>query len=166
MKKMGVLLILCIILPLTLSSCIFTRQGDSLNAFSQRMNYYNESYNMTADGYIFDKSESSFSKYVKFGEKEIMLKFFTDSKNRTTELHLVFDTGITETDGDIKEFIENCIKAFYEDEAAAEEILELSDFYNTLSTVSNETKSAELENIRIEIDTTEIGTVVSLYKLL
>lgn len=164
MKKRVLLLIFVIVLIITSEGCTFSQKGSTINGFAQRMNEYNESYNMTADGYIFDSSEGSFSKFIKFGEEEIFLKFFTDEKNRTDTLHIVFTTGVTENNSNIKYFIGHCIKAFYENDEETEKILNEIDFHNTITHIQKDTKSAEADNIKMEIDITGLGTVVSLYK--
>ncbi len=164
MKKRVILLIFVIVLIITSNGCTFSQKGSTINGFAQRMNEYNESYNMTADGYIFDSSERSFSKFIKFGEEEILLKFFTDEKNRTDTFHIVFTTGGTENNSNIKNFIEHCISAFYENDEETEKILNEIDFHNTIIHIQKGTKNAEADNIKMEIDITELGTVVSLYK--
>ena len=80
MKKriFGILIILLSIL--TLNGCVFATTGESLEAFSRRMNEKNESYNMTSEGYIVDTKKQELTKFFRFSEREIMLNFKYDKK--------------------------------------------------------------------------------------
>ncbi len=163
--KIKLLILFCLTLSfLMLYGCTFSSSGESLEAFSQRMNQLDENYNMTSDGYIIDENQSSLTKFFKFSDCEIMLKFRYDTKNRLNEMNLVFDLEIPDKNEQANIFITDCIKSFCQNESYAEEILKKVDFPKAIKTVKNETISAEVENIKIEIDTTQLGTVVSLYK--
>lgn len=151
-------------LTLSLCSCAFSENGESITAFSNRMNSYNESYNMSSDGYIFDKAENSFTRFFKFSEEEVMLRFVTDKKNRATELHIVFDTGETEESTDISVFVENSLKSFCQDEKTYISLCDKIDLENILSKPTAQTISAEYGNIVLKADITEIGTVISICK--
>lgn len=151
-------------LTLSLCSCAFSENGESITAFSNRMNSYNESYNMSSDGYIFDKAENSFTRFFKFSEEEVMLRFVTDKKNRATELHIVFDTGATEENTDISVFVENSLKSFCQDEKTYISLCDKIDLENILSKPTAQTISAEYGNIVLKADITEIGTVISICK--
>lgn len=151
-------------LTLSLCSCAFSENGESITAFSNRMNSYNESYNMSSDGYIFDKAENSFTRFFKFSEEEVMLRFVTDKKNRATELHIVFDTGATEENTDISVFVENSLKSFCQDEKTYILLCDKIDLKNILSKPTAQTISAEYGNIVLKADITEIGTVISICK--
>lgn len=151
-------------LTLSLCSCAFSENGESITAFSNRMNSYNKNYNMSADGYIFDKSTSSFTRFFKFSEEEVMLRFVTDKKNRITELHIVFDTAVTEKNAEITAFIENALKSFCQDEKTYNSLFNEIDLENILSTPTAQTLSAEYGNTVLKTDITEIGTVISIYK--
>lgn len=150
-------------LIITLCSCEFAKSGESLYAFCERVNAYKENYAMTPNGYIYNESENSFTRYFKFSDEEIMIKFFADKKNRLTELNIVFDTD-TQNRTDINEFIQICTRAFCANDDIYKKIYKDIDWYTTLSTPSYETKRAENENIEIKIDVTEIGTVISIFK--
>lgn len=151
-------------LTLSLCSCTFSENGESITAFSNRMNSYNESYNMSSDGYIFDKDESSFTRFFKFSEEEVMLRLVTDEKNRATQLHIVFNTGATKKNTDISVFVENSLKSFCQDEKIYDTLCEQIDLKNILATPTEQTLSAEYGNIVLKTDITEIGTVISIYK--
>lgn len=162
---MKLLKLLCLLLSLSLLyGCTFSSSGESLEAFSQRMNKLNENYNMSSAGYIVDISDSSLTKFFRFSENEIMLKFRHDSKNRLTEMHIVFDPVIFEQNNESSSFIYDCIKSFCQNDSITEEILSKVDFSKSIKTIKKETTSAEISNIKIEIDTTQLGTVISLYK--
>ncbi len=163
--KFRFLYLFCLFLLLTmLCGCSFTTSGNSLEAFSQRMNCLNENYNMNPNGYIVDTSQNTLTKFYKFTEKEIMLKFKYDSKNRLTQMHIVFDLAVLEKSDISFSFISDCIVCFCQNESTSDEILGISDFNNILKTVKNETTVAQVGDIKIEIDSTRLGTVISLYK--
>ena len=127
------------------------------------MNNINDSYNLTDNGYIFDEHEKSFSKYIKISDEEILLKFLTDNKNRTDTLHIVLTHKAIQNNSQIKTFINDCVYAFYESDEETEQLLSTIDFEKSISEVSPITNCAETENIKMEIDTTYLGTVISLY---
>jgi len=163
--KIKLLKIFVLLLSITtLNSCVFLTSGDSLEAFSRRMNELNESYNMTSEGYITDTSDKTLTKFFKFSEKEIMLKFRYDTKNRLNEMHIVFDPAVLDENADSSIFVSDCIKSFCQNEETREEILKSINFDSTIKTIKKETKSAEADNIKMKIDTTELGTVISIYK--
>ncbi len=164
MKKhlFGIVIILLSII--TLNSCVFATTGESLEAFSKRMNQTNESYNMTSEGYIIDTKTRELTKFFRFSENEIMLNFKYDKKNRLNEMNLVFQPIILEETPESFTFIENCIKCFVQNESIENELLNSTDFENTIKKINKKTISAEEDNIKIEIDTTNLGTVVTIYK--
>lgn len=164
MKKHVLNLLITLLSLITLNSCVFATTGESLKAFSNRMNELNKNYNMTADGYIMDTEKSYLTKFFKFSENEIMLNFKYDKKHRLNEMNIVFDPGILNKNPDALVFIENCIKCFVNNEIAEEEILNSTDFNNSIKEINMKTISAEADNIKIEIDTTELGTVITVYK--
>ena len=164
MKKhiFGTLLLLFSII--TLNSCVFSTTGESLEAFSKRMNEINESYNMTSEGYIIDTQKCELTKFFRFSENEIMLNFKYDKKNRLNEMNIVFESVLPDETPEALTFIENCIQCFVQNEKAEKEILNKTDFENSIKKINNETISAEADNLKIEIDTTHLGTVVTIYK--
>ncbi len=164
MKKHLFSLLILLLSIITLNGCVFTTTGESLEAFSKRMNEQNKSYNMTADGYIIDASQSSLTKFFKFNENEIMLNFKYDKKHRLNEMNIVFDPDILEENYDSFNFICDCIKSFCRNENTNEEILNSTDLPNSIKKTNMKTISAEADNIKIEIDTTNLGTVITIYK--
>ena len=164
MKKhiFGTLLLLISII--TLNSCVFSTTGESLEAFSKRMNEINENYNMTSEGYIIDTKKFTLTKFFKFSENELMLNFKYDKKNRLNEMNLVFEPIELDKTPEALTFIENCIKSFVQNEEIEKEILNETDFENSIKKINMKTISAEADNIKMEIDTTNLGTVITIYK--
>ena len=164
MKKHAFSLLILLFSITTLNSCVFTTTGESLEAFSRRMNEINESYNMTSEGYIIDTEKCGLTKFFRFSENEIMLNFKYDKKNRLNEMNLVFEPVILDETPDSLAFIQDCIKCFVQNEKAEREILNETDFENSITKINIKTISAESDNIKIEIDTTQLGTVVTIYR--
>lgn len=164
MKKRKIFLLFLLLSIITLNSCSFSTTGESLEAFSKRMNKVNENYNMTADGYIIDEAISTLTKFFKFSQKEILLNFKYDKKYRLNEMNIVFEPVILEENTDSSTFIYDCIKCFVQDEKVEKEILNETDFENSIRKINLKTISAEADNIKIEIDTTNLGTVVTVYR--
>ena len=164
MKKQILSILIIILSILTLNGCVFSTTGESLEAFSRRMNEINESYNMTSEGYIIDTEKSQLTKFFKFSENEIMINFKYDKKNRLNEMNLVFEQIILDENPETLTFIENCIKCFIQNETIENELLDSTDFENTIRKTNKKTISAEADNIKIEIDTTNLGTVITIYK--
>lgn len=164
MKKRIFYLIMTLLSLITLNSCVFATTGESLEAFSNRMNELNEGYNMTSDGYIIDTENCRLTKFFKFSENEMMLNFKYDKKHRLTEMNIAFDPDILNENPDVLTFIEGCIKCFVDNENAETEILNSTDFNNSITEINMKTISAEADNIKIEIDTTQLGTVITVYK--
>ena len=119
---------------------------------------------MTSDGYIIDTKKSTFTKFFRFSENEIMLNFKYDKKNRLNEMNIVFESTIPDETPEILTFIENCIKCFIQNETAEKKILDNTDFENSIKKINIKTISAETDNIKMEIDTTNLGTVITIYK--
>ncbi len=157
-------IIIILLMLAGLCCCSFATTGESLEAFSERMNELNENYNMTSEGYIIDNSENSLTKFFKFNEKEVMLKFKYDEKNRLAEMNIVFEPEILNKSPESLIFIYDCIKSFIQNENTVESILKSTDFENSISTIKMETTSAEKDNIKMEIDTTQLGTVITIYR--
>ncbi len=146
-----------------LNGCIFETSGDSLQAFSQRMNNLNEEYNITAEGYIINTEKCTLTKFFRFSQDEVMLNFKYDKKHRLNEMNIVFESQNITQESEAFIFICNCIKSFCHKEKA-EEIFEKIDFFKVIKEIKKETTSAETDNIKIEIDTTGLGTVITVYK--
>lgn len=164
MKKRIFNIIIALLSLITLNSCVFATTGESLEAFSNRMNELNEGYNMTSDGYIMDTENCRLTKFFKFSENEMMLNFKYDKKYRLNEMNIAFDPDILNENPDALTFIEDCIKCFVDNETSEAEILNSTDFNSSINEINMKTISAEADNIKMEIDTTQLGTVVTVYK--
>ncbi len=164
MKKHLLSLFILLLSITTLNSCVFSTTGESLEAFSRRMNEINEIYNMTSDGYIIDTENCELTKFFRFSEQEIMLNFRYDKKHRLNEMSVVFDYSISEESPEALDFVKACIKCFIQNESTENEILNVTDFEKSISKTNKKTISAEADNIKMEIDTTELGTVITIYK--
>lgn len=164
MKKHIFSILILLFSILTLNSCVFSTTGESLEAFSRRMNETNESYNMTSEGYIIDTKECELTKFFRFSENQIMLNFRYDKKHRLNEMNVVFEPAILDETPEALIFIENCIKCFVQNEEAEKEILNSTDFEKSIKEINMKTISAEADNIKMEIDTTGLGTVITIYK--
>ena len=164
MKKHIFCILILLTSIITLNSCVFSTTGESLEAFSQKMNEINESYNMTSEGYIIDTKTQELTKFFRFSENEIMLNFKYDKKNRLNEMNLVFEPIVLDETPEALNFIENCIKCFVQNEEIEKEILNETDFENSIKKINMKTISAEADNIKMEIDTTNLGTVITIYK--
>lgn len=148
----------------TVTGCTPKENGDNLTGFCNRMNTYNESYNLTPDGYIFDDTESSYTRFFIFGDKtELMLQFKTDDKNRIKQMNIALTPQKSTSDIQVYGFISDCITAFCHDQKTANELIEKIDLETALTVTDLKTKSAESGKISVKTDTTEIGTVISLY---
>ena len=51
-----------------------------------------------------------------------------------------------------------------QNEEIEKEILNETDFENSIKKINMKTISAEADNIKMEIDTTNLGTVITIYK--
>lgn len=153
--------ILCLF---TLTSCAPKENGDNLTGFCNRMNTYDESYGLTPDGYIFDGAQNSYTRFFVFGDKtDLMLQFKVDDKMRIKQMNIAFTPQKSIDESECYPFIIDCITAFCHDEKATNELIEKIDIENVFTTVALKTKSAEYGKISVKTDTTEIGTVISLY---
>ncbi|MBQ3004451.1 MAG: hypothetical protein IJD88_00825, partial [Clostridia bacterium] len=112
-----------------------------------------------------DTEKCRLTKFFKFSENEIMLNFKYDNKHRLTEMNIVFEAVVLNEVPDSLTFIKNCIKCFVDNETAEDELLNSTDFNNSIKEINIKTISAEADNIKMEIDTTQLGTVVTVYRM-
>ena len=144
-----------------LGGCGLSQKGQSLSAFCERMNEFYEDYHLTPDGFIYTESNNSLTKYYSFNEKEIMLSFVCNDKNELQTLHIVFD-NLTKKDTDEINFVKNCIHSFVDNTTESDNLLIKSDFENAIFTRDINTKTTKIGNTEMQIDVTEIGTVISV----
>jgi hypothetical protein len=145
------------------SGCTIEKNGSDLTGFILRMNERNESYNLTANGFLYDDNDEVLYKFFAFTDTEILLSFKEDTKGRLTEMNIVADKDFHKDEAVIK-FIENTLFSFIDNEELTNNILTETDFFNSIKTINNDTKKAENGNIEILLDVTEIGTVITVYK--
>ncbi len=155
-------LLLCIILFITFCGCRAKTEGNTLFAFTQRLNEAT-GYEITTDGYILNKTENTFTKFFNFPDREIMLQFTEDENNILTSLNIVFD-NLEEKHTEEFTFIENVIYAFADNEQEASKCLKKLNYPQTLYKPNLNTKKANAGNTDILIDVTDIGTVITVVK--
>ena len=119
---------------------------------------------MTSEGYVIDTEKCELTKFFKFNQKEIMLNFRYDKKNRLNEMNIVFESAILDESPEAFTFIKSSIKCFIQNEELEKEILDATDFQNSIKKINMKTTSAKSDNIKMEIDTTQLGTVVTIYR--
>ena len=164
MKTKHCFLLICLLFFITATGCAPKENGDNLTGFCNRMNSYNEIYSLSPDGYIFDGTKSSYTRFFVFGDNtELMLQFKTDEKNRIQQMNIALTPQKSTADSEAYTFITDCINAFCSDEKTADELIEKINLEATLTNVDFKTKSAEYGKISAKADTTNIGTVISLY---
>ena len=161
MKKIHILAALALSLLMLTTGCGISSQGNTLHGFTQRMNEYPENYNLSESGYIYDAKNNTLTRFFKFNKNEIMLQFECAENNEFTCLHIVFDNNCKNNSQEIN-FIKNCIEAFTESSEATDELLEKIDFDNAIKTTSYETKTAKSGDTELLLDTTTLGTVISI----
>lgn len=164
MKKTLSKMVILTIIFLSFSGCTVNETGETISAFFNRLNAKDETYEFSPDSLIFDEKTNSYSRFVKFNnEDEILLNFEVDKRNNLATLNIV--TGKNATENQIVyPFIVDVISAFCADEATANKIIEKTDLKNSLKSTFFDTKTAGCDGIRIEIDTAEPGSVISLHK--
>ena len=160
MKKTVFLIICGIIFLITLTGCAVKTSGDSLQAFVNRLNSYNSEYNISPNGFISEKDKNSLTRFFTFHKEEIMMTLVYDNNNAITQLHIVMPLNAQEN---VYQFACNCIKAFCGDNTA-ENLMNRFDLRKAVNTIKMETYSTTSEDVTMEIDTHEVGTVLSIYK--
>lgn len=161
MKKTISFAIITLCLLFLFNGCTLKTTGNSLYAFSERLNEIYETDTFNEVGYIVDQSNCTLTQFYKFNLKEIMLQFTYNEKNELTKMDLTFKNDVIEN-SDCYNFIKNCLTAYINDEKTESEILTDIDFNNTLSKTDINTKTSKIGDIEMLIDTTEIGTVITV----
>ncbi len=159
MKKFVIFPIIFVIL---LSSCTATHNGQDLLGFIDRLNELNNSYTVEAEGFLFNEQSNEFSKFFKFQENEILLKFNIDDKGRLTAMNIVFENNFIKNES-AYEFLLNSIKAFICNDETSKKLL-TDDFLKQFNCECPETHKNEVDNIKTLIDVTDLGTVITIYK--
>lgn len=144
-----------------LSGCAVSETGNSLHAFTERMNKISESYSLTENGYIFNDTDNTFTRFYKFNTNEIMVQFTCDENNNLYRLDLVFPNECAKNPQEIK-FIKDCICAYINNTETQTDLMNKLQFDNTLNEVNYETQKAENGDTEMLIDVTAIGTVITI----
>ncbi len=157
-------LFLCLIVAiLVCSSCKATTYGDTLHAFTRRMNKLSDTYTLSESGYILDQKSDTLTHFYKFGENEILLQFKTDDKNYLTEMNIVFNGNFTEGTEEFI-FIKNCISAFIDNEETERAFFAEKSLSQLLETKSNKTVEINKGDTQLLLDVTDSGTVITVVK--
>ncbi len=157
-------LFLCLIVAiLVFSSCKATTYGDTLYAFTERMNKLTDTYTLSENGYILDQKNDTLTHFYKFGENEILLQFKTDDKNYLTEMNIVFNGNFIEGTEEFI-FIKNCISAFIDNEETERAFFAEKSLSQLLETKSNKTVEINKGDTQLLLDVTDSGTVITVVK--
>lgn len=162
MRK-NILLISLLLTIFVLSGCEAKTHGDTLYAFTQRMNSLSDTYELNENGYILDQKSSTLSHFYKFGEKEILLQLKTNNENILTEMDIVFLEKFVEGSDEMS-FATNCISAFIDNAETEKELFSQKSLPELLKAESNETVEIKKDDIQLLLDVTEIGTVITVVK--
>lgn len=157
-------LFLCLMVAiLVCSSCKVTTYGDTLYAFTERMNKLSDTYTLSENGYILDQKNDTLTHFYKFGENEILLQFKTDEENYLREMNIVFSGSFTEGTEEFI-FIKNCITAFINNEDIERAFFSEKSLSQLLETKSNETVEINKSDTQLLLDVTDSGTVITVVK--
>lgn len=159
MKKLVVLPLIFIIF---LSSCSVAQNGEDLSSFILRINTLNEQYNLTPQGFIYSEENDDIYKFFIVSENEILLSFKEDNNGRLTEMNFVADNKFYE-DSSSFEFFKNSLNAFINDENTYTEIID-NDISQLLKAQTKESVIIKSGNIKVSIDVTTLGIVITIYK--
>ena len=127
------------------------------------MNEKNESYNLTAEGFLYSEENNNFYKFFLIDESEILLSFNTDTKGRLCEMNIVLPQDFCNNEN-TSQFVESSLFCFINNDVLTTELLESIDFYNAIKTITKETVKTKNGNAELLLDVTEIGTVITVYK--
>ena len=144
-----------------LSGCAVFETGNSLYAFTERMNKISESYSLTENGYIFNNTDNTLTRFYKFNTNEIMVQFTCDENNNLYRLDLVFPNECVKNPQELK-FIKDCISAYINNTEIQTDLMNELDFDNTVNEIKYETQKAESGDTEMLIDVTAIGTVITI----
>lgn len=161
MKKKYLLPLLPTLLILLFCGCTVRETGNSLHAFTERMNKISESYSLTENGYIFNDTNKTLTRFYKFDVNEIMVQFTCDENNNLSRLDLVFANDCTKNPQELK-FIKDCITAYINNTEKQTDLMNELDFDNKIKKVRYETQEAKSGDTEIQIDVTAIGTVITI----
>ena len=152
-----------IIMLLTFTCCKADQSGNTLNAFTLRMNQLNEDYKMTSTGYIYDPYKKTISKFFTTDKRELLVEFLINDEFKLCRMNIVFDNLSEDNQEEIR-FIRHCIIAFTEDESLADKLLSGIDFYKQIYILSDKTHNKKIGDTEILLDVTDSYTVVTVFQ--
>ncbi len=160
--KNFIAIILAFALLLSLTGCKIKTDGDSLSAFTERINTLSD-YELTANGYIYNEKENTLSKFYTLENKNILLSFKADDENNLHSMNIVFDS-ITENNTLVIKFASDCIKAFVNDDDVFVKLISAENFIKILTEKSYETKAEKIGSTELLVDTTDVGVIITVNK--
>lgn len=161
MNKKYIFTLLTVIMCISLCSCTASRNGNTLTAFTERMNKMGASYSLDVNGYIYNEDEKTFSRFYIFDKNEIMLQFTCNDTNDLYAMDLVFEKGCIEIPRELK-FINDCISCYINDTETEKDLFSKLNYTDALKNTSYETKKAESGDIEMMLDVTAEGTVITV----
>ena len=153
MKKKYFLCFILVICLFFTSGCDSPTHGRSIFAITQRMNEYSPQYEISSEGFIFNKEKNSYSRYFKIGKEELLLKLIADHKSRINEAHIIIPASLHKNTT-VLAFVDAFTVAFADDTYSANELMKEAHKHFKSDTPAPETKSAESGNVKTEIDIT------------
>ncbi len=160
MRKFIQLLLLLIILAL-FTSCRAQTEGNTLYAFTKRMNELSHTYTLSENGYILDQKANTLSRFYKFSHNEFLLQFTLDDTNNLTEMSIAY-THKLQDGTDEAEFVSNCISAYINNPTTENELFKEKSLGDLLSTQSLDTTKIKSGDTQLLLDVTEYGTVITV----
>ena len=162
MKKIF-LPIIAVLMVLSLCSCTISESGESLHCFTERMNNFDSSYSLTSSGYIYDKSKSTLTKFYKFNDNEIMLRFKLNKNNELKKETIILNKELLKNNKANK-FINNSIKSFIHDETTQNNTISKINLLSLASKSSYNTKKYEYGSTVLMIDVTDDFVYITVQK--
>lgn len=159
MKKAMLLLL---VFTIFLTGCSISEKGEDLTGFVSKMNTLNESYDMKANGFIFEEKSNRIYKFFIVNNTELLLSFTADNKGRLESMSIT--TSILIQDEAVLTFIKNAIFSFVDNNEIYNEITEAEHFKNALNEISTETTKIKSGNAELLLDVTTLGTVITVHK--
>ncbi len=141
----------------TLCGCEITQAGNTLYSFTEKMNSFDHSYNLTEANYIYNSSDKSATKFYVIDSQTYTLTLDFNEENCINALHIVFDNS-HEINPKGMNFIKNCILAYTENKKVARKTEEIL----SENKASYESITEKIGNTDLIIDVTDIGTIISV----
>lgn len=162
MKKEKFFFMICIIfIFVNLCSCKTETEGNTLQAFSNRMNKLSEDYGLSPSGFIYDSDKKTISKFFTTDKREILVQFLINDESELCRMNIVFD-NLTEDNHKELEFICHCITSFINNKEISENLLSEINFYTEIYNPSYDTLHKKNGDTEIFLDVTEAGTVITV----